>query len=306
MQFADFVVSSALQSLSRSLLKISEHDGPYHCGDDKVLLLTAERLLSNWQMVQWSIGRLQFEHARQDLKEVVHSCTSSRKPEVLAAERLLEKAEPKAARILGEIISGLAQGPGSDVSRERLSTLLQAESRRWREYGSLRQIDRSDLVEHGMLRAFRKARELSGKLDAMAQEGRQRASTKRLLRTGRWVRHCVNHLELLRPALSEPGRTRRWHLNRLAAKLEEQWALERFARLAVVIDLKPKASIRLEKLVNEERRRLDKQRRKLSIGAFGGGAKEYVKEVGIAVDQLGLESITLLPLEGADERRLVP
>lgn len=305
MKFADFVVSWALQALSRGLQKVASRSGPaageLRCSDQKALSLTAERVFSLWQMVQLSVSKLEFKRARADLGLIVELCTEDRTPERLAAERLIERADPKARRLLEEIAAGL-RAPAPDARaqesvRERLNELLQAESHRWRSYAPLRLVDESELIEHGMLRALSKARTLSARLDQIAAEPTRRASAKRLLRAGRWVRHCVNHLELLRPALSESGRRRRWHLNRLAAKLDEQWALEKLARSLVMMDLKPKASVRLERLIHDERRRLDKQRQKLSIGAFAGGAGAYRNEVTEAVAQLGLESITLLPLE---------
>ena len=296
MQFADFVVSSALQALSRGLLRLSEQHGPLRPGDAKAMLEMAERLLSLWQMAQWSIGKLQFDRAQEDLREIVGMCGAGGS-EASAAERLLEKADGKAKRVLGDIIVELEADRVPQISRDRLDTLLQAESRRWRDTVALREIDEIDLVDHGILRAFEKGRRLNAKLDGMA--GRT-ASAKRLLRTGRWVRHSVNHLELLRPALSESGRTRRWHMNRLATKVDEQWSLERFVRLAIVSNLKPKASSRLERLVVAERKRLDKQRGKLSIGAFAGGEVAYRHEVMEAVEQLGLARITLLPLDGGN------
>ncbi len=161
----------------------------------------------------------------------------------------------------------------------------------------LRQVEEEALVAHGMLRAFEKAVDLTGRLNAVSAESGAVASAKRLRRTGRWVQHTVNHLELLRPALSETGRTRRWHLTRLAAKLDEQWAVERLARTTVVMALRPKASARLGKLINQQRKRLETQRRKLSLGAFAGGPRAYRKEVVEAVTELRLEQVTLLPLE---------
>jgi hypothetical protein len=161
----------------------------------------------------------------------------------------------------------------------------------------LRGIPDEDLIEHGMLRAFDKAETLTRKLEAAGRKGGGRLSAKRLQRTFRWTRHAVNHLELLRPALSETGRTRRWHLDRLAGKLNEQWALERFARLAVIVDLKPRASSRFDALIRAERRRLAKQRSKLSAGAFMGGSGAYRAEVVAAMEGLQLKCIALLPVE---------
>jgi len=316
MQFADYIVSYALQSLSRSLLKVGEHKTDLQCSDEKTLLLTAERLLSLWQMLQWSVGKLQFKRAQADLRAVIRLCAHN-SAKIRAAQRLLERADPKSQKLIADLLPYLSEGSTLESNRDRLSRLFQEESARWREYGLLRQINEVDLIEHGMLRAFGKGLELNRKLDRILSEPKEteskrteskktdsadgeqtRASVKRLLRAGRWVHHSVNHLELIRPALSEAGRTRRWHLNRLGAKLEDQWALERFARSVGELGVKPKASIRLDKLIQSQRQRLDKQRRKLTVGAFAGGSNEFRREIEAAVKQLGLKEISLLPLNG--------
>jgi len=306
MQFADFVVSWALQALSRSLQKVSDAnrvdgaaiDSGLKASDLKALTRTAEQIFSLWQMMQWSVGKVEFKRAQADLKQIIELTAGDRLPERLAAERLLERAEGKAVRLLEDIAATVVEddveGP---LIRDRLGELLQAESSRWRDYSLLRQIEEDALVEHGMLRAFEKARDLTGRLNEIASETGRTASAKRLQRTGRWVHHTVNHLELLRPALSESGRTRRWHLTRLAAKLDEQWALEKLARTAVVMELRPKASARLGKLIGTQRKRLETQRRKLSLGAFAGGSEAYRKDVTAAVAELRLEQVTLLPME---------
>lgn len=306
MQFADFVVSWALQALSRSLQKVgdaprSEPGEPaadLKPSDLKAISQTAERVFSLWQMEQWSVGKVEFKRAQTDLKQIVELAAGDCIPERLAAERLLERAEGKAERLLNDIIEAVSEPAAETTSiRDRLGELLQAESTRWREYALLRQVEEQALVEHGMLRAFEKALDLTGRLNEITSETGKTDSAKRLLRTGRWVHHSVNHLELLRPALSETGRTRRWHLNRLAAKLDEQWALEKLARTAVVMELRPKASARLGKLINGQRKRLETQRRKLSLGAFAAGPEAYRQEIVGAVAELRLEQVTLLPLD---------
>jgi hypothetical protein len=299
MTFADYLVSAALKDLSRALVKLAESPQAL---DDRQLHALADRLLSFWQMVQWSVGKVHFTRARDDLDELLTLTSGRSRPELQAAERLLELAEGRTRRTLGDIIVNLADPRPPQASRARINALLQAESKRWRELPGLRGIPDGDLLEHGMLRAFDKAANLTGKLDAAGRKGSGRLSAKRLQRTHRWTRHAVNHLELLRPALSESGRTRRWHLDRLAGKLNEQWALERFARLAVVVDLKPKASSRFDALIRAERRKLAKQRAKLATGAFLGGSKAYRSEVTSAVEGLHLDCITLLPLEEASRR----
>jgi hypothetical protein len=310
-------VSWALQALSRSLQKVSDSSresgpaGPLGSGlkpsDEKALSQTAERIFSLWQMMQWSVGKLEFRRAQADLKQIIELTAGDRLPERLAAERLLERAEGKSARLLEQIMAAVvSETPDPALVRDRLGELLQAESSRWRDYALLRQIEEEALIEHGILRAFEKGRKLTGRLNAISTSDGQTASAKRLLRTGRWVHHTVNHLELLRPALSESGRTRRWHLQRLAAKLDEQWALEKLARTTVVMALRPKASARLGKLIDAQRVRLETQRRKLSLGAYAGGADAYRKEVSEAVAELRLEQISLLPLEslGRNEKEI--
>jgi hypothetical protein len=308
MQFADFVVCWALQALSRSLQKVGEYDRDaglsgsgeqiLRSSDAKALSQTAEQILSLWQMMQWSVGKVEYRQAKEDLRQIVELTTGRRLPERLAAGRLLERAAGKNARLLEQIMKVVvSEAAEPAAARERLGELLRAESGRWRGYALLRQAEESALIEHGILRAFGKAEKLSRKLDAIAEADGAAASARRLRRAARWTHHAVNHLELLRPALSESGRTRRWHLTRLAAKLDEQWALEKLARTTVVMDLRPKASARLGKLIRAQRVRLETQRRKLSVGAYAGGSEAYRGEVTEAVAELRLEQISLLPLE---------
>jgi hypothetical protein len=64
------------------------------------------------------------------------------------------------------------------------------------------------------------------------------------------------------------------------------------------VDLRPKASARLSRLIRSERVRLDKQRRKLAEGAFASDLETCRSELSAAVGELGLEAIVLLPLGG--------
>jgi len=270
--------------------------------DAKALFQTAQQLRSLWQIVGQSVTEKELRQARTDLKEIVALCSSERIPELDAARRLLEKAEGKSAKHLADIIAQLADGViGTSPlrpSQGRLGTLLQAESRRWRENGDLRRIEETELIEGGMVRVFRTAKLRVSDLCPPSGKSRNTSPTpKQFRRAGRWVSHCAHHLELLRPALSDSGRVRLWHVNRLVAKLDEQSSLERLARTAVAVDLKPKASVRIGKLITSERVRLAKQQKKLSQGVFEGGVKAYRRELTTAVAQLGLEFVALPPLE---------
>ena len=323
MQFADYIVSCALQSLTRCLLRLRDREAEFPGCDSRLLAQQAQQLLSLWQMMQWSIGRLQHDAARRDLREIIALCDSIEAPEVRGARLLVQRlnepetppsdtqdaaddraaaSEAAAAGRSLDLDAFLAafelprKPGGSAMLRDRLGSLLQAESARWRDNPSLRQVTDRDLIEHGMLRAFERAGKQAPRLDEISARG-ERASHKRLKRTHRWVSHCANHLELLRPALSEAGRTRRWHLTRLAAKVEDQMELEAFAQAAVRFGFKRKTAARLEKAIHRERKHLAKQRGKLLIGAFADGNAGYRDEVAAAVEKLGLHEITLLPLE---------
>ncbi|MCB1684701.1 MAG: hypothetical protein R3E82_01140 [Pseudomonadales bacterium] len=301
MQFADYIVSVALQSLTRSLLRLRDPDAGLPDSEARLLAGQAEELLSLWQMMQWSVGKLQHDAARRDLREIVAICTREEAPEIRGARRLLQSAgaDSEEAAGLADFIAGAPAVDSGGISHtlcDRLSCLLQDESARWREYQPLRQVAEEALIEHGMLRAFERAEKLVKRLDLIAAEG-QSASQKRLLRAARWLRHCTHHLELLRPALSEAGRTRRWHLTRLAVKVEDQLELEAFARTLRRSGIKGKVAARLEKVLRRERRHLAKQRGKLVAGAFVGATQSYREEIAAAVEQLGLKEIVLLPLE---------
>ena len=73
MQFADYVVSWALQALSKSLQKVSDYGpetavpGADHLvlkpSDAKFLTQTAEQTFSLWQMMSWSVGKVEYRKA---------------------------------------------------------------------------------------------------------------------------------------------------------------------------------------------------------------------------------------------------
>ena len=72
MQFADFVVSWALQSLGRALQRLSASGSQeLPANDEKAIAQTADMLLSLWQMVRWSVGRVEYRQARADLMEIM-------------------------------------------------------------------------------------------------------------------------------------------------------------------------------------------------------------------------------------------
>lgn len=312
MQFSDYIVSCALQLLNRCLLKVQDgplaaHSATAAISDDlsgveigndlKMLAGNAEKLLSMWQLVQWSVGKLQYRQSQKRLQEILGLVASTAQPEIRGADQLLQLGDEKACKAIAKAVQVLAVGDTqprfSQASYDRLNRLLQEESASWRDYGPLRQIPDSEIIEYGMGRAYAKGRELLVALDGAGRESRP-PSLKRLRRAQRWVCHTLNHLELLRPALSESGKARRWHLERLSSKIDAQLELECFSRAVAAMSLKVKTQQRLADLAEQRRKRINKQRHKLRIGAYTSTPETFVAEVQSAVAELGLQTITLL------------
>lgn len=321
MQFSDYIVSYALQTLNGCLVRI--HDGPLsvhsatsatredlpdaEIGKDlKLIASSAEKLLSMWQLVQWSVGKLQYRQAQKRLQEVLSLVAIASPLEARGADQLLqngdktgdEKGAEKSCKAVAKAVQVLAVGETtpqfSQASYARLNRLLQEESASWRDYTPLRQIPDAEIIKHGAGRAYAKGQALLVAPDGAAARGNRPPGLKRLRRAQRWVGHTLNHLELLRPALSESGKVRRWHLERLSSKIEAQLELESFNRAVEAMSLKVKTHKRLAGLVEQRRKRIDKQRHKLCLGAYTSTPENFVTEVESAVTGLGLQTITLL------------
>jgi hypothetical protein len=117
------------------------------------------------------------------------------------------------------------------------------------------------------------------------------------------VRHSISHLEVLHPALSERNKTRAWFLDRLGANLEKQLGVMRLRSLAGDLDLKPKVVSRIERLAEVRCRRLAGQTAKLVAGAFQDSDEEFIRAIAGDVKKLGLQEITLLPIEGVKKMK---
>lgn len=301
MQYADYLVSYALQTLNRCLLKVAASDA-LTGKDERLFQEQIAHLQSIWQMLQWSVGKLVHEQAADRLREI-SGLVASPSPELQAAAQLLEYSHDKVQSTLIAVASeaSLTELAPWLERRERLSTLLQEESACWRDYLSLRRVPEAELIEHGMGRAYAKAEKLSRRLDAASDTDQDPPGSKRLARTHRWIGHTANHLDLIRSVLDDPARAQRWHLRRLHSKLEQQLGLELFCRRAVEVDLKVKVRHRLDMLFAKQRSHLDKQRRKLTQGAFLLSSDDYLQQVTGCVEKLGLQKITLLPLDAGEQ-----
>ncbi len=125
MQFSDYIVSFALQMLNGCLLRI--HDGPLsmhsataavrddpseaEIGKDlKLIASNAEKLLSLWQLVQWSVGKLQYRQAQKRLQEILGLVAPAAQLESRGAAQLLQIGDEKACRAVAKAMQVLAVG----------------------------------------------------------------------------------------------------------------------------------------------------------------------------------------------------
>ena len=288
MQFADFVVSEALRLNTRCLQAVGAQRVPL-----AELREDVERLASLWQMMQWSIGKPAYKsgRARTDraarlldaepdwvahaLVEIGRKLTSDDRAWLSArAEPLFLDGGPEAAPLSPELV-------------DELDELFQADSAVWRDDASLRQVKDADLIEYGIVRAYGKAQRASGRY-------LEERSDKRSARARRWLGHCVHHMELLQPVLSDTSKTQLWYLQRLRANLQKQQLIAQFVDLAQM-KLKPKTVSRIEELAGRRVARLQRRAGKLCERGFAQSPKAFAGRARKAVRKLHLQEVVLLP-----------
>jgi hypothetical protein len=304
MQFADYIVGYALQVNTDCLRRLDVVGTPaataLSAKDVRKLRRNSERLRSLWQMMHWSVGKAPYRSGLARLEEAERLLPAGKQWADEAAQQLLAKVdEPKLAAAVETALEGVIklQGPAAAVDLDRLSCLFQSESECWRDYALLRKVQDYDLIEHGVGRAYGKSRRLGERLLLEPH------AAKRLQRAHRWVQHSINHLELLRPALSQSNKARAWFLDRLGANLQKQIQVMRFHEQARTLGLKPKVALRLSLLADNRCRRLAGQTAKLVAGAFQDSDDVFIRTVSSDVKKLGLQEIVLLPIGAVGEGR---
>ena len=298
MQFAAYIASYALQANTdclRTLAAAEQNaDGALSANGVAQLRRDSERLLSLWQMMHWSVGKVPYGCSVERLQEVQRLLPVDTGWIERAGRELLAKVEdPKSAadvEIACREVTG-NQVPSSVVlDLDRLSCVFQTESECWRDSALLRKVQDYDLIEHGIGRAYGKSHRFGVRLLKKPHK------PKRLRRANRWVRHSINHLELLGSALSQGNKTRAWFLNRLGMNLTKRLDVMRFSTALSSLELKPKLASRLDRLAETRRRRLEVQTAKLLAGAFQDDDEAFIRSVASDVKKLGLQELVLLPV----------
>ena len=309
MQLADYLVSNALQINNDCLQRLSGVEGELTAQELRLLTTSTEQLLSFWQMLHWSVGRIPYRNAvaRLQLAEIVQPALDSRFSNT--ARQLLKKnSDAKTARAIRRasdvlIRQLLPQRPDPGLV-ERLACVFQDESTCWRDYSPLRQISDDDLIVNGIVRAYARGRRHGVRLlaekvaDKNANDGVS-DKPRKLKRAIAWVRHSVNHLALLRPSLSESNVKRLWYLQKLDLNLVKQQELDEFLGGVARLELKAKARRRINQAAMEYKRRIMKQRQKLIVCCYGSKKREFLNSIREDVLNLGLQEVVLLPMDTA-------
>ncbi len=181
---------------------------------------------------------------------------------------------------------------------ERLACVFQDESTCWRDYLQLRQISDDDLIVNGIVRAYAQGRRRCVQLvaDKGAKDGVWNKPRK-LKRGLAWVRHSVNHLELLRSSLSDVNKTHLWYLQKLGMNLVKQCELGEFMSAVAKLEMKAKSRRRITRVAVEHKQRILKQRRKLFARCYGAKKGEFLNSIREDVNTLGFQKVILLPMD---------
>lgn len=301
MQFADFVVSQALQLNTECLRTLAETgDGPLADKDLRRIRADVQRLASLWQMMHWSVGKSTYLQGRQRTDRALKLLPEGSAWVDRAVRQIGGKSDDqRRLRALAAVAEQVTTAVGSPVlvDDSELARIFQEESECWRDDPAFHQVQDSDLLDHGVVRAYEKSRRLCAALAARPD------SRKRLRRARRWLRHCANHVELLQPGLSDTSKGHVWYLERLQANIEKQFVVERFVALvdkscADGSVAAGKALGRVRKMAAARTERLQSRSNKLMVGAFEPSMEEFSRAVGVAVRKLALQEIVLLPLPG--------
>ena len=303
MQLADYLVSNALQINNDCLQRLSELEGELAGQDLGLLTLSTQQLLSCWQMLHWSVGRVPYRDAVKRLQLAGRNLPVLDNPFSRTAEALLKKnSGAKTRRTIcrtRDVLLGQMAQVRLDSDRvERLARVFQDESTCWRDYSLLRQISDDDLIVNGIVRAYVQGRRRCVHLvaDKGAKDGVWNKPRK-LQRGLAWVRHSVNHLELLRPSLSDVNKTRLWYLQKLGMNLVKQCELDEFMSAVAKLEMKAKSRRRITRIGAEHKQRILKQRQKLFARCYGAKKGEFLNSIREDVNTLGLQQVVLLPID---------
>ena len=294
MQLADYLASNALQINNDCLRRLSVPEGELSGQDLRLLTTATQQLLSLWQMLHWSVGRVPYREAVVRLKQVQQDLPVLDIPFSHVTRQLLKKnSDAKTGRAISRasdvLLGRFAPVRLNPDQVERLSCLFQDESTCWRDYSLLRQVSDDDLMVNGIVRAYAQGRRRC--VELIAHKGVENGvwnRPRKLRRALTWVRHTVNHLALMRSSLSDANKTRLWYLQKLCLNLVKQNELDEYVNAVDEIEVKAKSRERINRAAVEHKRRILKQRQKLIPRCYGVKKQEFLNSIREDIHNLGL------------------
>lgn len=310
MRLADYVVSYSLQINNRCLRYLAEcdvrnGDSPTADGGDELHteghMVFAESLLSRDSRrlaSMWSLMKPSWE----DISPAVAAHVDTLK---IAATGLAEGASGRRlalrlASVAGEddeaqaIVTVARKLPAEKpFSWDVLNELFAQDSHFWRQSTDFRQIQ-DEIVCKRVVRSYRKSFKLANEI--FADEVNLLASRGGDL--SRWVQLCAHQLELLRPGLSDKGKSQLWYLDKMSDTLRTRSGLVKLHGETRRVQVNKEVSKDTSKIVlahiDRQIGKMDKRVLRLASDCFNVKPKRMAGWVEQAALDLGLRDVSLM------------
>lgn len=315
MQFSDYLIDYSLQINTQCLRLLQDHAlnqrHTPHAGEQVLdsssgvlslsrsasLLLNVRRSRSLWYLVRALVDRELFDAAQDRLGIAALALESlpAHHRMLKTVHKLLKKsmargesAEVRETLELALLKMTVAQ-QAENADPLLLSSIFQEESRVWREMDFPPDADET-VIQQGYGRVYRSARR-SGRRVIQNQDKPGRL----LQKWQRWTTLNLYQLDIIKPALREGNRARRWYLDRLSDFLSQYDTLSLLQeRLKQALDTHTQGE-KVQTLLEQRRARHLTRILKLYPYIYSQKVDNYVTEVRSDITQLALHNVIMLP-----------
>ncbi len=311
MRLADYVVSYSLQINNRCLRYLAECDARDgnsllpEGGDDlpaeghmvyaeSLLTRDSRRLASMWSLMKpgWSDTSTEVVSHVKTLKKAASGLADGSSGQRLALRLAGVASEDHEAQAILTIARKLrAENP---FSWDALNELFAQDSHFWRESAEFRHLH-DDVLCQRVARSYRKSYRLAK--DCFADP--KKLFPKQSNNLFRRVQVCAHQLELLRPGLSDKGKSQLWYLLKMSDTLRTRNGLLKLHREAQQSAADDK-SVEQQTLdivllhIDRQIEKMDKRMLRLAGDCFSVKPKHIARWVEEAVDRLGLRDVSLM------------
>ncbi|XOV83081.1 MAG: hypothetical protein ACFHXK_19795 [bacterium] len=311
MRLADYVVSYSLQINNRCLRYLAECDsrdgatlGP-EGGDDlpseghmvyaeSLLTRDSRRLASMWSLMKpgWAQTGADVASHVKTLKKAASGLADGSSAHRLAMRLASVASEDHEAQAILTVARKLRAEKA--FSWDVLNELFAKDSYFWRESVEFRHLPDDELAQR-IARSYKKCYRLADR--CFADTARLFPQCSRKLQ--RRVQLCAHQLELLRPGLSDKGKSQLWYLLKMSDTLRTRSGLQKLHREAQRAAAADKALSQqtLEIVlhhIDRQIEKMDKRMIRLASDCFSVKPKRLAGWVNEAVDNLGLRDVSLM------------